>query len=90
MNNLLIPTRREESKLSNGLPRRRAALDECGQTRGLGSLVSFSNRNNSWGDPRCRGNYEGSLFKQLVLHYQPARVMHETCLIFKRIAAGVR
>ena len=90
MNNLLIPTRQEVSTLANGVPRRHAARDECGGTRGLGSLVSFPNRNNSWGDPRFRSNCEGSLFKELVLHYQPARVKHETCLVFKRFAARVR
>lgn len=74
MNNLLIPTRQKDSKLANGVPRRRAALDECEGTRGLSSSVSFPNRNNCWGDPRFRGNCDGSLFKELVLHYRPARV----------------
>jgi len=35
------------------------------------SLVSYPKRNNLWGDPQFKGNCDGTLFRDLVLHYQP-------------------
>ena len=37
----------------------------------LGSLVSYPQRCNAWGDGRYRGNCDGRLFLQLVQHYRP-------------------
>lgn len=38
------------------------------------SLVSFPQRCNLWGDPRFHGNCDGTLFKELVLRYEPKSV----------------
>jgi hypothetical protein len=40
----------------------------------LTSVVSYPTRCNRWGDARYRGNCDGQLFRNLVLHYQPRRV----------------
>ncbi|MBI1827315.1 MAG: hypothetical protein HY287_03940 [Planctomycetes bacterium] len=40
----------------------------------MSSVVSYPNRCNLWGDARFHGNCDGTLFKDLVLRYQPQSV----------------
>jgi len=42
--------------------------------RPLTSLVSYPKRNNQWGDPRFRGNCDGTLFRDLVLRYDAQNI----------------
>lgn len=42
--------------------------------RPMTSLVSYPKRNNRWGDPRFRGNCDGTLFRDLVLRYTPRSI----------------
>lgn len=39
------------------------------------SVISTPQRNNRWGDPRYRGNCDGTLFRELVLRYEPRSVL---------------
>lgn len=39
------------------------------------SVISTPQRNNRWGDPRYRGNCDGTLFRELLLRYRPGRVL---------------
>lgn len=39
-----------------------------------GSIVSYPDRCNRWGDPTYRGNCDGRLFRSLVRRYRPQRV----------------
>ncbi len=42
-----------------------------GDTDLTGSVVSYPDRCNRWGDPSYRGNCDGQLFRSLVLQYRP-------------------
>ncbi|MEQ9616822.1 MAG: hypothetical protein RLN60_02175 [Phycisphaerales bacterium] len=39
------------------------------------SVISVPRRNNRWGDFRYRGNCDGTLFRELVLRYEPRSVL---------------
>jgi hypothetical protein len=47
--------------------------------RQLSSVVSYPQRNNRWGDASYPGNCDGTLFRDLVLHYGAKRIADPMC-----------
>jgi hypothetical protein len=52
---------------------------ESSERRPLSSVVSYPQRNNRWGDAKYRGNCDGTLFRDLVLHYGAKRIADPMC-----------